>query len=351
MAKEQQLTDRAEWFRRPSTKREVTEGKKTETPVSNFYSLVEALAERERGELIIYEGDSIIPETFYSPQNFAKRGKVVMLDTFQGNVRRLRSERRSELSARIEASERYRREEGPYTGWAWQDPEKRMHIVRPSVVVEGHRIHHAAFVDSNIKEKVQVYNAEGSHTNAISVKVPSRSTDATHQVVIENVPQLAGDEKYVAWTRIASRHDCKAKRNDFTFRWGGGIVTYCAHDVAAYVTYSRKVAEATEEVIPQIFPMFTEPVLRLFMGAAYHTLVKDRYREAGKMHYRMRPMSFPEVDALIMDAWLKEGNKQTMFVRHPKGAYKTGRPLGQRKRMRDYAWFDKDAPGLAFGNE
>lgn len=340
-----------ELFNRPSTKREITEGKKTETRVKEFYDIVDALARRNSRELIVIDEVKIIPDSFYSPMNFSKRGPVVMLDTFNGNASRLRSERRSELKARIDAQESTDRFKGPYIGWAWKDPDGKTHLVRPSVDVEGHRLHQYAFLQSKIKEKIRVYNSRGSPANTISVEVPSRSTDDTHHVTIEHVPRVRGDAKYVSWTRTASRHDCDAKRNDFTFRWDGRVVTYCPHDVAAYVAYSRQAAAATGEVIPQIFPMFTEPLLRVFQAATYDTMIVEAYEKDGKTRHRSRPLSFPEIDSILMDAWLKEGNKQTFFVRNPKGQYNSGPPIGQRKRMRDYNWFGKDLPGIAFGKE
>lgn len=344
------LRTKEEIFRRPQRVRDVAEGRKP-IPVSNFYDIVPAAEERKADEYLLIDNVSLIPPEYLDAKNFSKRGPVVVLDTFNGNASRLKSERKSELRARIEAEEKYDRKKGPFIGWGWVDPEQVRHIVRPTIVVEGHRIHQYAREEKDISEKIKVYHADHAPSNTITVKVPSRSDTRPQIVTLEHIPRLRGDDKFVEWTRVSSRHDCDFKRNDFTFRNGGRTITYCPHDVAAYVAYSRKVAEATAEIIPQVFPMFTEPLLRLFMTATRHALIVDHYKEGRKDRTRTRPLSLPEVDPILMDAWLLHGNKQTFFVRDPTKTYETGRPVGERKRMRDYNWWDQKAPGLKFGEE
>lgn len=337
------------FFTRPKTVSEVTRGKSETIKVSDFYEIVDAIASRNENETVQIEGTHIIPPNFYSAANFAKRGQWVVLRTFGGNAARLRENRWSELKARIEANETYKRTDGPFIGWAWKDPRGNHHVVRPSVDLEGHKLEFYAATQTNIHDKIKVYSAKNSPRNTILVGVPSRSSDETHQVVIENVPRVRDDEKFVSWTMVNSRHDCDFKRNDFTFRIGGDIKTYCPHDVAAYLAYSRRALAATGEIIPQIFPRFSEAILRLYTGAANHTLIVDEFRKEGKKRHRTRPLSFPEIDALLMDAWLAYGNKQTFFLRDMKREYKTGPPIGQRVPMRKYDW-STNAPGMPFGN-
>lgn len=339
-------------FARPDTVTEVRKSKKI-TQVTSFYDVVDALATRRSDEILELRGFDIMPPSYYSSQNYRKRGPVVMLDTFDGNVNILKKREWSELKARINAeeSQKYTRENGPYIGWGWIDPEKVMHVVRPTTSIQGHQLYQYAQRMANIREKIKVYNTRDSPSNSVAVEVPSRSPQNPHDVLLEHVPRAEGTEKWVEWTRFSSRHDCDFKRHDFTFRHGGRIVTYCPHDAAAHIAHSRKVAEATGRIIPQLFPMFTEPLYRAFIGAAHNTVKIDEFREQGKKRHRTRVLSLPEIDSILMDAWLLHGNKQTFFVRSMSTPYRTGPPIGKRKRMRDFAWFDKQAPGLAFGNE
>lgn len=344
------VSARTEIFERPKTLKDITSGKKNELIVRDFYDIISALSERDSNTALRIEGVNIIPPSYYSPQNFSKRGPVIKIPTFNGSEKEMIKKEWSEIKARIEANKKYSRKQGPFIGWAWKDPESNYHIIRPTIDIEGHRLHQWARAAKNIQDKIKVFNTKDSTTNTISVGVPSRSSGETQQVVIEKIPRIRKRERFADWTRVRSRHDCNFKRNDFTFRWGGNIVTYCPHDAAAYIAYSRQVAESTGEIIPQIFPMFTEPILRAFTGAAYHTYMVEKYDDNGKQRTRTRALSFPEIDSIIMDAWLLHGNKQTFFVRSPTKQYPTGPKIGDRKRMRDYNW-SINAPGLPFGND
>ncbi|MEK6899180.1 MAG: hypothetical protein AABW79_03740 [Nanoarchaeota archaeon] len=344
------LEQKEELFNRPTSTKKVI-GNRSEIEVKNFFDLGAALSQRAKNQVLVYTGKPIIPPNFYSAQNFSKRGALVFLNTFNGSERKLIENEQSELKARISASEKYKRENGPYVGWAWIDPEKIWHVVRPSVTIEGHRLHHYAWRSPTIRDRIKVYNTRDSPWNTATLEVPSRSTNEAHKVTLEHIPRIGRKEKFAEWTRIRSRHDCDAKRHDFTFRFNGNITTYCSHDVAAYLAYSRKGISATGEVIPQIFPWVTEPFLRTFLGASYNMVIKDTFRENGKKRVRSRIPSFAEIDPILMDTWLNYGNKQTCFVRNIHKQYKTGPPIGQRKRMSQYSWFDNNAPGIAFGNE
>ncbi len=337
-------------FGKPTSTRAVI-GNRREIQISRFSDLGEALSHRQRDEVIIYTGSPIMPPNFFSHQNFSKRGKVVMLDTFDGDERKLIEKEQSELKARIDASEKYQRRNGPYIGWAWIDPEKMWHIVRPTITMEGHRLHHYAHRSKMVREKIIVHNTRESPHNTISLGVPSRSSNEQHEVVLEHVPRIGRKEKFAEWTRLRSRHDCDAKRHDYTFRFGGNITTYCAHDVAAYLAYTRRAIEAIGEVVPQIFPWVTEPFLRVFLGASYNMIIREKFRKAGKERMRSRIPAMAEIDPILMDAWLHYGNRQTCFVRGLEKHYKTGPPPEKRKKMSQYEWFDNHAPGIPFGNE
>jgi len=354
------VDDKTALFERPKTLKAIQqEGKLIE--VTRFTDIVPALANRRSTEAVLIHTAKIIPDDFYSAANFSKRGPLVYLDTFaqkDGNALRadeeqLKKEEWSDLKARIRAEEEYRGKsnDGPYTGWAWVDPERQWHVVHPTTAIEGHRLLMWAIKSRDIRGKIEIkpYSAADSKVKTIKVKVPSRSEDKKHDITIEHVTGARDPERFIEWTRLRTRHECPHKRNDFTFRWPQ-MVTYCPHDVAAYAAYARKIAEETGQVIPQPFPLFTEPILRMHTGALYHAAIVETEIKGNKPRSRTRPLTFAEIDALHMDAWLRYGNKQTFFVRSPTKQYNTGPPIGERKRMRDYNW-GTGAPGLKFGND
>ena len=154
---------------------------------------------------------------------------------------------------------------------------------------------------------------------------------------------LKDKSKFIEWTRFKTNHACGFKQGDFGFRFNK-YITYCPHDVAAHVAYSRKVAEKSGLIVPQPFPMFTEPTLRLYLSLLHDTMKIDKI---DKNHTKIRPLTFAEINPILMDAWLNYGNKATFFVRSMTKTYKTGPPIGERKRMKDYNW-ENSSPGMSF---
>ncbi|MCH7568373.1 MAG: hypothetical protein IIA87_03035 [Nanoarchaeota archaeon] len=342
------VDDRKQIFRRPKTLKEIQKGRRL-LEVTSFSDIVPTHEKRKSTEAIVLHSFKIIPPGFYSAQNFSKRGALVELDTFNGDEARLIEEKLSPRRAREEAekSGKYSPEDGPFVGWTWIDPEGRNHIVHPTTVIEGHRIHMYALKSRSIRDQIElrVYSASDSNLRTIKALVPSRSGEKKHEVVIEHVTDLDDPERFVEWTRLETRHECPHKRNDFSFRFKK-TVTYCPHDTAAYAAHSRRVGEEKRRVIFQPFPLFTEPYLRLFFGLAYHTVIVDTEIKGGKPTSRTRPPTFPEIDAVLMDAWLTKGDAPTLFVPTQTKTYSSG-PSRKGKKMRDYIW-SPDTPGMQF---
>jgi len=341
------LERRVSLFQRPTTVRDILKGKNI-IEINDFEDLVPAAEERGENEGILLKYIPIIPEGYYSAQNFSKRGPFVNLNTFDGNGRLLRENEQGSLKARREANDKYSREDGPFIGWAWKDPEKYWHMVRPTTVIEGHRLLIHGIESGQITEKTKIreYHAKDSPANTVKVELPSRSENKTYEVTLEHVPDFQGEDRFVEWTRLRTRHECDIKINDFTLRFNARTVTYCPHDVAAYVAHSRNIAETKRRIISQPFPLFTEPELRLYFTLTHHTMIQERILDNGVIRERKRPLTFPEIDTFLMDSWLLHGNDKTFYVESPTKAFQRGSTT-RGKRMRDYDWNPQSA-GMKF---
>jgi len=348
------LDNRKEIFERPKAIRDIIRDREM-IFVGKFADIVPALERRKDYEVVVIGPNvNIIPldkngiPEYYSAPNFSKRGPLVKLQTFtkEGQIDR----QWSDLKARIDAEERYKngydRENSRYVGWYWHDFDGVAHIVHPWTVIEGRRLEMYCHKSTNIDEKIilkKSYHANDSPLINVSSKVPSRSEEKPHIVVMQHLTNPKDPQRFAEWTRFKTRHECGIKQGGFSFRFRKYEI-YCPHEVAAHVDYSRDVAMKSGIIVPQPFPMFTEPTLRLCLSALYDTIKVD---EMEKGHRRSRPLSVFEINPILMDAWFTYSNKSTFFVRSPTQTYKTGPPIGQRKRMVDYDW-SKSAPGMPF---
>jgi hypothetical protein len=327
-------------LQKPKTKKAILRDREL-VHVKSFEEILPSLEKREENQVVlIYPNVDIVPlnnlgkPQYYSKQNYSKRGPLIKLETF-GKQQSLQR-KHSPLQARIQARKKHKSSRQNFVGWYWKDPEGYAHIVQPWMVLEGRRIEMQGQKTATIENKTRVmktYSAKDSHLKTAIVKVPSRSK-REHEIVIQNLVKPTSPLQHHEWTRLSTRHECEIKTFDFGFRFQK-IVTYCPHDIAAYVAYSRKIAKSTGKIIPQPFPMFREPTLRLYLSLLHDTLKID-ITPKGKT--KTRPLTYNETNPLLMHAWLKHGNFNTFDV-----------PTNEqtRKKMRDYNW-DPSAPGMKF---
>jgi len=344
--------DRISTFDRPTSKKKII-GDRNIIYVDNFYDIASAHESRKADEVVVIGPDvHIIPKgQYYSAQNYSKRGPLVELNTYsrrQDMEQMLIRSEWSPIKARIEASEKYKgKRDEHYVGWLWFDPEKKAHIVHPTTVLEGHRLHMHALQSADIGDKVELpkgddlsksYHAADSNLRTQRARVPSKSGGKKYDdVLLEHVTDLNDPQRFVEWTRMSTRHMCKHKQEDFSFKFSD-YVTYCSHDVAAHATYSRRVAEEKHRVVFQPFPLFSEPMLGLHMGLIHDTMKLDVVVDGSKINTRLKPLSLPQIDPILMDTWLKHGNKKTFWVGAPTKGY---------KKMRDYNW-ESGGEGMGF---
>lgn len=354
MALAELIDERKELFRRPKAIKEIMLG---EQPIEVTRPEELLLAAQYRGtKPLLIHGFDLIPPCYYSAANFGKRGPLVELPTFEGNARKLIDNRWSELHARIKACETYRNSKKQFVGWTWADPEGRHHVLRPTTSFEGHRLHMYSLQATSIEDKIEVkkeYGAHDSSAKTVSVLVPSRSNKQKYEILVQHVTDANDPARFAEWTRLDTNHFCPQKTFDrVTFRFAdrGGVVNYCPHDIAAHVAYSRKIGEEKKRIIPQPFPLMTEPFVRLAITLLHHTAKVDIDTKAGKVRTHTRPLTYQEADTVLMDAWKTFDNRYTLFVESPTKAYKRGAPLAERKTMRQYDW-SINGPGMPFRHD
>lgn len=320
-------------FHRRTAKKDIIGDRKI-INVYRFEDIVPAHENRKADEVvIIHPKVEIIPSAYgghaiYSAQNFLKRGPLVTIPTF--SEMEMMAQEWSDLKARIAASEDPANKRSVhYAGWMWTEPSSKIvHVLHPSTVMEGHRLFIASQQSKQLKDKIELrdskYHARDSHLSAIRAKVPSRDgSDEKYSVTLEHITDHRDKRRFVEWTKLRSRHECDLKGADFTFRFKDGYVTYCPHDVAAYDAHSAHEAKEHRIVIPQPFPLVSEPMMRLYLSLLNDTMqitVKKGVRET----QRFRPLSLAQTNPILMDAWLNPQytNRMTFYLHKPVGGYK-----------------------------
>lgn len=341
---------RIEFFKRPKTVKAILGGSDV-IEVPRFDLILPATQMRRRGDkkrkdqaLLIGRGVDIIPSGFYSHNNASKRGSFIELKTYGDEENMLKEW--SPLQARIQASQdlfNHERLEGGerFFGWSWHDPEEVRHVVRPYAVLFGRIIDKYSQNSNDIQDKVEyvkTLTAEDSDLSSHTFRIPSRSGSKKEKLTLDHLTKKATDpRRFAEWPRFRThknQHECGFSYGRTTFV-EDNIVDYCPHDVAAHVALSRKLAEDKKGIILQPFPMFTEPLLDVFMTLTYHTMIDA---QGGDGRFRKRPLTFPEIDVLIMQAWLEYGNRETFYVATKSKQSQRGVAPRDIKTMSEYDW-------------
>lgn len=340
--------NRSDFFRRPKV-REIENGMEKVLLAKTFGEIIQKHQNRTPEDFVeIGEEVNIIPKNeqgkdiFYSAQNFRKRGGLIELPVFSDEE--MVKKEWTPVKARIEADKRMEWDDSKkHVGWFWYDPEGYAHIVHPSDAVEGFRIATFSRINSSIENQLEWskrYSAKDQpDLIASKVRVPSKGKKEKYEITLQTA-KPGTKREYQEWVIFNPRHECDIRNNDFTFRFGNKYVTYCPHIFAAEKSNSVNLVYRKKENMPvQIGPLFSEPLLRLHIGLVYHTIKRDRYVEGNKIHTKRRLLTFPEIDAVEMEAWKKLSNEVTFYA-------KGGRDKKQ-KLMRNYDW-SIEGPGMPF---
>ncbi len=323
--------------------------------VYRFEDLVPA-HETRREDQVVAVMLNYVPEDFYSSTNFSKRGDFVMLP-IPIKKEELISSKSSGVRARIDASKIYKRRENDiFSGLSWVDPDGNVHLVHIWQVIEGHRINQYGKASKNIQDRIEIpgwkkgkYSAKDSYLKTVAGKVPSRSVAEKETVILENIIKDPVDPRaHVEWTRFKATHDCELRKwSRVTFGHIAhdykDLVTYCPHIWALYANLSERIAKETHKIIFQPGPLFTEAMLRLYLGLSYDTVkidtvVRRDSKENVKSHSKMKKLDFAELEPALINAWLTNSNRNTLYAHSPRKGY---------KRMSEYNW-DSHGPGMKF---
>lgn len=356
MSRRKLSRSRIEVFSRPGV-RKIAEGRNP-VYIDNFLDLVGFHEQRNKKEYAVVSPDAhIIPKdkVYYSATNFGKRGPLVWLNTFSGckdqeaQEQRLMREEFSFLKARIQAWEKHRGlRDVHHVGFAWKDPRGGVHIVHPSDCIEGVRLIMDGLQSGSIEDMAtnsgdKEYSAGDSHQASPAIWVPSRSRKGKGQIVLEHMTDPEDSKRHYESTYFDARHMCKSRE------WGGVTfghkhkTVYCPHIGAALFKRTLDVARLksrnAKRIILQPMPvLFSEPMLRLYLGLIYDTLKVDSEIKDNGVRFPKRELSFEETDVVLLDAWKKHGNKPTFW---------RGAPTKGYKPMRKYNW-DSEGSGLSF---
>jgi len=348
-------------FPRPANAKQVFEGRNVEDAiiVDRFSDIVSANEERGEGQVVVIDFDIIPPGEYENVVNFAKRGPQVMLP-IPRTEDELISTKTSGVRARISASQVYRRRANErFAGISWIDPENYLHALKLWTVIEGHRMHQASKAARDIRDKIEIpgwaggkYSAGDSYLKTVVGKVPSRSGDRKYTVDLKNIVRDPKDPRaFAEWARFRGGDDPESpfrRWAEVTFgnvpRGVRGPLCYSPHIWALYTTLSERIAQETGEIIMQPGPLFTEPMLRLYLGMTQDTLMRGHTlsrdcTENVRAHSSLRTPHYAEVEPVLINAWLTRGNKATLFAHSPKKGH---------KRMSEYNW-DSHGPGMKFG--
>lgn len=336
-------TTRFEIFSRPPTLEKLIKGRKNFVEVSQFQDIAPAHERRGEDEIVlITPGVQIIPSDFYSGMNFTKRGEHIVLETFNGNADELMRNEWSLLKAMIRAADETPEnlvdlDSRRIAGWNWIDIDGKTHYLHPWEVFEGNRLHLVAFHDSSIENQIEIrqspYSSSDSNLRTARVLVPSRQNPRKHNVLVEHLTDSRDPQRFAEWTRISSRHFSALKREMFTFREDSYEV-YDSYDVAAQLRWARQVGEEQGRIAHIAAPLVTEPALRLYLALMHDTLKLEFNPETGKT--RTRKLNIFEINPVMMDTWLRYGNKATHYVHSPTRTYNDSGKAVNYKRMRDF---------------
>ncbi len=357
MTMEEVLDRRHSILNRPRNVKELF-GERDPKNLIYVYRLEDLVKEHEtrREDQVVAVMFNYVPKDFYSSMNFSKRGNFVMLPIPRGEEE-LISSKSSGIRARDDASKVYKKRANDlFSGLSWVDPDGNIHLVHIWQVIEGHRINQYGKVSKNIQDRIEIpgwekgkYSAKDSYLKSVAGKVPSRSVGKKETVILENIIKDPKDPRsYVEWTRFKATHECELRKwSRVTFGHNAqgykNFVTYCPHIWALYANLSERIAKETNEVIFQPGPLFTEAMLRLYLGLSYDTVKIDtevRRDSKGnvKSYSKMRKLNFAELEPVLTHAWLAKGNKYTLYAHSPRRGY---------KKMSKFNW-DPHGPGMKF---
>lgn len=344
--------NRKDYYRRSKNVKELLKGRKKKIYVEKFEEIVPAHEERKEDEVVILSPQIELfnPNQFRDARNFSKRGEFIKLETHRpdGTPRGFTEaliHALDETPSNLENLNKSR-----FSGYMWTDPERYDHFLHETTIIQSNIFHLFPFHSPSIQNQIKLgklYSASDSHLRNRRVLVPTKRGAKDIEVIVEHLTGARDPRRFEEWPRIRTRHECPKKREDFSFN-SENYVTYDHHDGIAILRAAREIGE-TDGRIPMVpIPLATEPMIRLYIGLAYHTLKLDLNLERETGRTGLRSLSTPEIDPVLVHTALNYGHKATHWVSSPTRAYQDdGGTLTYGKRMRDFD-ISIDSGGIPF---
>lgn len=319
-------------FRRPTTLRDILGDKKRIVYIDGLEKAVSKIE-----ELSSYEGAlitcDIIPGGFegryYSWQNFLKRGPLVNLRAPR-TIRDSIEKQASSVKLRREAFDRLSNLKivgRIRAGYAWTSLRRGLdkNMVTLDDCLKGAWLYSFCQKSRNIEDKIEIvkrYGLRGGDREVVKFRVPSRSENKKHLVTLVSVPLINTKERYAVWRDLRSKHNCGIKENDFSFRYQTHDV-WCPHEIAAYLSLAKRVADETGKIMIMPFALATESQLDYWKKLYYNCMKQNTLIIKGKLRRTTRPLNKAEIEILL---WLRVGEKN-----HDKTYW-------AKKKLQDYLW-------------
>ncbi|MFH1327119.1 MAG: hypothetical protein ABIH59_03260 [archaeon] len=323
---------RKQVFKRLTTLRDIIGNKNDVVYIDRIEEVVSKVEElgSDKGALIVCD---IVPGGFegryYSWQNFLKRGPLVDLRAprtikesieSQASSVKLRRKAFDRLSD-LEVADRIK------AGYAWTSLRRGLvkNMVTLDDCLKGAELYSFCQGSRDIRDKIEIigrYHIIGEKSEVVKFKVPSMSENKKYEVTLASVPLVRTKERYAVWRDLRSKHTCKIKENDFSFRYQVHDV-WCPHEIAAYLSLAKRVADETGKIMMMPFALATESQLN-FWKKLYNSCIREVVSvEKGKLRRRTRPLNKAEIEGAL---WLRIGETS-----HDETCW-------ARKKIQDYLW-------------
>ena len=332
------MVSKEQYFNYPG-RAEILEGR--ERLIATAKSLVDVIESISKDQAVILE-EQLIPAGYKHAQNFLKRGPEVYI-----SIPRTKEEA---LEFKIgPGRRRVRSFEGVRPddircGYVWRGMrDGRRRKVHLNKCLKGTEVFSKAHDDIKIKPYIDVRNVE-EYGGIFICEVPSRSKDVRYKFMLSSVPLLGTDNQYYVWTNLdSSGHGggttgergttCGSKMYDeLTFRSRAGEVTFCAHEIAAYLRISEEAGldKRTKQIMLQPFVLFSPLTVEFYKKTRRQVVIKEKRKslKTGKEYTITRPLNEAEIEILLWKFVAKHGYYDTSYASEKRHGLK----------LKDYDW-------------
>lgn len=267
--------------------------------------------------VVVVEGP-LIPECFYSGQNFLKRGRALFLSLEHHLESIIEKAERKEMvgPSRTLRQAVSKMKPGSYTGYAWDTLNRQeVHHVLLAHCIEGSRLWNLCMEEDPAALRVKGYRSKEEspfHGWTFDVEVPSFSGKDRYvfqmvSVAVDNTP-----EQYAIWRKMKSRGHVGGRKQgkrhegcefkyyiDLTHRRAKPVTT-CLHEVIAHRAISAWAKERTGRVILQPFALPSQEIVDVYKNICLKMLVEEKRMNARGLHRLVRrPLSVPEIEIVL----------------------------------------------------